>query len=142
VSNFGIKVEHNLSAIVRPMQAKAQALPDMLPIIAELLVSGVQDVFEAEGPGWAKLADATLAGRRRHGKGAKILQDTGMMAGSVSPAWGDTFAEALSLVSYDVYHVSREPRRNPDTLRDFYDLGPFEGPLLEEAAELILSQMA
>lgn len=138
---FDVKVEHDLSTILRPMQAKAQALPEMLPIIAELLVSGVSDVFEAEGPGWEKLADSTIAARRKAGVGAKILQDSGLMAGSVSPAWGDTFAEAMSLVSYDVYHVSKEPRHKIP-LRDFYDLGPFEQPILDEAAELILGQMA
>lgn len=138
--NFHIKVEHNLSTMLTPMQAQAQALPEVLPIIAELLVAGVLDVFEAEGPGWAKLADSTLAARRRSGKGAKILQDTGMMAGSVSPAWGDTFAEAMSLVSYDKFHVSPEPR-SKIPLRDFYNLGPFESAILDEAAELILEQM-
>jgi phage gpG-like protein len=140
VSFFELKVEHNLSTVLRPLQAKAQALPGMLPVIAELLVAGVADVFEAEGPGWRGLEDSTLANRRKSGAGAKILQDSGMMAGSVSPAWSDTFAEAMSLVSYDVYHVSPEPRRKIP-LRDFYNLGPFEGPILDEAAELILSQM-
>lgn len=138
---FDVRVEHDLSAVLRPMQAKAQALPEMLPIVAEMLVSGVSDVFEAEGPGWEKLADATIAARRKSGAGAKILQDSGLMAGSVSPAWGDTFAEAMSLVSYDVYHVSKEPRHHLP-LRDFYDLGPFEKPILDEAAALILGQMA
>lgn len=139
---FQVKVEHNLNLVLTPMQAKAQALPEMLPVIAELLVAGVQDVFEAQGPGWAKLAESTLRQRRLGGRGAQILQDSGLMAGSVSPAWTDTTAEAMSLVSYDIYHVSKEPRRDPRTLRDFYDLGPFEGPILDEAAQLILSQMA
>jgi phage gpG-like protein len=137
---FQIKVEHNLSTVLRPLQAKAQALPGVLPIIAELLVAGVSDVFEAEGPGWQPLAESTLRQRRKAGAGAKILQNTGEMAGSVSPAWGDVFAEAMSLVSYDVYHVSPEPRQKVP-LRDFYDLGPFESPILDEAAEIILSQM-
>ena len=136
-----IKVEHELSTIIRTMQAKAQALPQMLPAVAELLVAGVADVFEAEGPGWEKLADSTIAARRKAGVGAKILQDSGLMAGTVSPSWGDTFAEAASAVSYDVYHVSKEPRHRLP-LRDFYDLGSFERPILDEAAELILSQMA
>jgi len=141
VTVIQLKVEHDLSTILRPMQAKAQALPEMLPIIAELLVAGVSDVFEAEGPGWQPLADSTIAARRRHGVGAKILQNSGLMAGSVSPGWGDTFAEASSLFSYDVYHVSKEPRSHLP-LRDFYDIGPFEAPILDEAAALILSQLA
>jgi hypothetical protein len=44
------------------------------------------------------------------------------------------------MVSYDVFHVSKEPR-SKIPLRDFYDLGPFEAPILDEAAALILSQM-
>lgn len=138
---FDIKVEHNLSLLVRPMQARVQALPDLLPIIAEMLVSGVMDVFEAEGPGWAPLAASTLAKRRKAGAGAKILQDSGLMAGSLAPAWGDTFAEVIDLVSYDVFHVSKEPR-SKIPLRDFFDLGPFEAPLLDEVSQLITSQVA
>jgi phage gpG-like protein len=113
----------------------------MLLIVAELLVAGVHDVFEAEGPGWAPLAESTLKARRKGGAGAKILQDTGVMAGSIAPAWGDTYAEAFAGVSYAIYHVSKEPRSHLP-LRDFFNLGPFESPLLDEVAALLTSPFA
>lgn len=139
---FSIKATDSraLSTVLLEYQRKAQAIDGMLPTIAELLVGGVLDVFEAEGPGWAPLADATLAARRKAGKGAKILQDSGVMASSIAPAWGDTWAEAYAGVSYAVFHTSPEPREKIP-LRDVFNLGPFENPLLDEVAALLTSNL-
>lgn len=137
---FQIKTSNTLQLALHQYQAKAQAIGGLLPTIAELLVGGVHDVFEAEGPGWAPLAESTLRSRRRHGAGAKILQDTGVMAGSIAPGWGDTYAEAFAGVNYAVYHVSDEPRHHLPK-RDFFDLGPFESPVLNEVAEILLAQI-
>lgn len=141
MSVFQIKVDSTLALVLEQYQAQAQSAYKMLPAVAELLVAGVLDVFEAEGPGWAPLAEATLRARRKDGKAAKILQDTGMMADSIAPAWGDTYAEAFAGVSYAIYHVSKEPRHRLP-MRDFFNLGPFEHPLLDEVAALLTGNLA
>jgi phage gpG-like protein len=138
---FEIKVDSTLQLVLQQLQHQAQSIHNALPIIAEMLVAGVHDVFEAEGPGWAPLAEATLRARRGGGAGAKILQDTGMMSGSISPGWGDNYAEAFAGVSYAIYHVSKEPRHHLP-LRDFFNLGPYEQPILNEVAELLTNQLA
>lgn len=136
-----IRTDSTLQAVLLRMQGQAQGAYEALPIIAELLVSGVLDVFEAEGPDWAPLAAATLAARRKNGRGARILQDSGLMADTIAPGWGDTYAEAFAGVSYAIFHVSKEPREKIP-LRDFFNLGPFENPLLDEVAELLTSRIA
>lgn len=141
MDTFKVRVDSTLSLILVDLQATAQSLPQMLPTIAELLVGGVLDVFEVEGPGWAPLAEATIRARRQNGRGAKILQDSGLMADTIAPGWGDTYAEAFAGVSYAIFHVSKEPREKLP-LRDFFNLGPFLNPLLDEVAALITGPLA
>jgi phage gpG-like protein len=92
---------------------------EVMPAMAEILVSAVQEEFETGGRGkWKELADSTLAKRRREGKGAKILEDTGIFAGSITQDVGADFAEAYTNVPYAIFHTSDEPRtlipyRNP-----------------------------
>lgn len=92
---------------------------DVLPIIGEILVSAVHQQFESEGGGkWEPLKESTLNNRRLRGRGAKILQDSGIFAGSIMPNVGADFAEAYTNVPYSVFHTSDEPRtvipyRNP-----------------------------
>jgi phage gpG-like protein len=130
-------VNTELARVLREFQARGQSIDKALPIIAEMLVGAVSDVFEAQGPGWEPLAESTKAHRR--GSVYKILQDTGTMAGSVEPRIGPDFAEALLGTSYAIYHVTGTgsmPRRDPT------DLGPFEAPLLDEVAAFLTSQIA
>lgn len=92
---------------------------NVLPIIGEILVSAVQQQFETEGGGkWEPLADSTLESRRLRGRGAKILQDSGIFAGSIMPSVTADHAEAYTNVPYAIFHTSDEPRtlipyRNP-----------------------------
>lgn len=141
MSVFQIKTANTLSLVLAQYQGRAESAYKMLPAIAELLVAGVLDVFEAEGPGWAPLAEATLRARRKGGAGAKILQDTGHLADSIAPGWGATYAEAFAGAAYAIFHVSKDPRHHLP-MRDFFNLGPFEQPLLDEAAALLTSQLA
>lgn len=132
MADLTIRVESNLSSVLLGLQKQAQGIDRHLPAIAEMLVGAVQDVIEAEGPGWQDLSDSTKAARR--GTSYKILQDTGLLASSVSAQYGATYAEAVDGTTYGHYHVSgtkRMPRR------DFTDLGPFLEPLLEDVAELL-----
>lgn len=110
-------------------------LPDLMPVVAEMLVSAVQEQFETEGQGkWPPLKPSTLKKRRGGGVGAKILQDTGIFAGSITPDYGPNFAEAYTNVPYAIFHTSDQPRtiipyRNP------FDID--EGAFLDEIVKLV-----
>lgn len=161
------KAEIDFSALMGAVGAMSRQLSDAtraLPVIAESLVSHVQEVFLQEGavgghPKWPDITDETKLRRRGgkkkrvkvHGplrKGEKrqkrvvptgnftILQDTGVLAASITPASGGTWVEAYTGVRYAVYHVSPEPRR-VIPLRDFFAID--EKSFYSDAAETILA---
>jgi len=121
IDEFG---EHALTAMV-----------EVTPVIAEILVAAVQDVFESEGFGkWPELADSTIAQRRGGpGQAIKILQDSGLLAGSINPESSPDSASAFTNVPYGAWHVigtEHMPKR--DFLEVDADLVQFE------AAEVLL----
>jgi phage gpG-like protein len=154
----------SLMSAVGAFQRNMSDATRALPVIAESLVSHVQDVFEKEGavggnPRWPDITDETKL-RRRGGKKKKakvhgplrrgekrqkrvvpsgkftILQDTGVLAASITPAVGGSWVEAYTGVRYAVYHVSKEPRR-VIPLRDFFAID--EKSFYADAAETILA---
>jgi phage gpG-like protein len=119
--------------VLEDFKERAGDFQGVLPIIAGDLVTAVSDVFEAEGPGWAPLAESTLLSRR--GEEALILQDTGNLAGTISPGFGADWAEAFSPMSYAIFHVtgtSQMPKRNPFEFPE-----DIEADLLEEVADVL-----
>lgn len=69
-------------ALSRAVAAAADLSPLMMSISEELR-GAVEENFEAQGrPAWEPLKATTLAKRR--GQGAKILQDSGILAGSIA----------------------------------------------------------
>jgi phage gpG-like protein len=161
------RAEIDFTALIGAVSDLQRNLSDAtrtLPVIAESLVSHVQDVFEKEGAvgghsRWPDITDATKARRRgakrkrvkMHGplrRGEKrqkrtvitgkftILQDTGILAGSISRGVGPNFVEAYTGVRYAVYHVSKLPRR-VIPLRDFFAID--EKSFYADAAETILA---
>lgn len=153
VSHFrrggGSVVEFDSSALVdaldRLSQAGADVAAETMPVLAEILVSAVHEVFEHEGavagrPKWPDLAESTKAKRaRRQGSGVfKILQDTGLLAGSIMPYADQSVAEAFTNVPYAGYHISDAPRRVIPK-RDFTDID-FE-TASREAVDVILAQV-
>lgn len=132
MSEFEIKADTNLSKVLAELEAKGKSIDRGLPVVAEMLLGAVQDVFEAEGPGWEPLAEVTKAKRR--GTSYKILQDTGLLAGSLEPSYGSTYAEVVDGTTYGHYHVTGTKHMRK---RDWTDLGPFEQPLLDEVAEFL-----
>jgi len=135
-------VEIDFSAMMGAVQGLSRQLSDAhrtLPVIAEALVSSVQDVFEHEGqvggkPRWKELKRKR---KRNRGGGQKILQDTGILAGSIAPASSDRWVAAYTGVAYAKYHVSKE-RRKVIPLRDFFDIDRAE--FYAEAADFLLSK--
>ena len=130
----------NVDGVEEYLKALAEGsldLSDTMAVISEMLVAEVNDKFENQGPGWHALEPATLARRRKKGRGAQILKDTGRLAASIRGSYGPDFAEAATDVSYAVYHVSSAPRA-VIPLRDFFDL---EQRVFDEAAELVLEAL-
>lgn len=126
-----------LQRVIDEIGARGSSLSRCMPAIAEMLRSGVMDVYDAEGPGWQDLADSTKQARR--GASYKILQDSGVMAGSTSTSYGPDWAEADSGgAAYAEFHATGTrfmPRRDP------FDLGPFLDGILDEVADLVLTEV-
>lgn len=122
-----------LQLLVDSFERQGRSLSRLMPAVAEVLVAAVSDVYDAEGPGWEPLKEATL--KKRRGTVGKILQDTGVMAGSTSAGYGSDFAEARGGASYSVFHAPDDQGRNP------FDLGPFEEPALREIEEMLLDEL-
>lgn len=120
------------------LEGNARDLSEPMAIIAESLVSRVNDKFESGGPGWAPLAASTIASRRKSGKGAQILKDTGRLAGSIEAFSGGDYAEAATDVEYAIYHVSDEPREKIPK-RDFFDV--LTDDVMDEAAETLIEYL-
>lgn len=126
----------SLVALVKELESRGGNVGDAMRAVSELVVSSVQDVFERQGPGWPPLAPATIARRRGGGGAAKMLVDSGNLAGSITRAWNAREAEAYTDVPYAGFHVTGTSRM---PARDFTAVDIDE--LLEEAAGLLLGSL-
>jgi phage gpG-like protein len=134
-------------ALQRLADAGATASSEVMPAIAEDLVSAVHEVFLKEGavgnkerwPGfwWEREGLPRPKGRRWQGV-LHLLQDTAVLVNSITPVHEALVAEAFTNVPYAGFHVSQRPR-SVIPLRDFTDVD-FDR-VQEDAAELILSQL-
>ena len=113
---------------LRDLEQRGLDLSPTMAIIAQSLVSAVDDEFESDGQGkWPGLAPSTVASRR--GSSAKILQNFGVFAGSIDGTSGRDFAEANTWVEYAIHHVfgapkANVPQRNPfDVPESVFDSG-------------------
>lgn len=82
------------------LREAAQKLADARPLfraLAGMLEAETEANFAAEGrPSWVPLAASTRAERLKRNKGSnvlKILQDSGILAASISSAYGPDFAQ-------------------------------------------------
>jgi len=83
--NYQIVDDKKVVALLKKAGEKAKDLRIPLKRCGILMLSSIDKNFRAEGrPNrWAPLSPMTIAMRRKKGKGAKILQDTGMGKGSI-----------------------------------------------------------
>lgn len=121
---------HEVLRMVTAARVRAQNIDNDFPIIAELMHAAVNDVVAMEGPGWPALAEATLARRRKHGRGAAMLVDTGLMMASLDEGVGPDYAQVHFGVPYAIHHI--RGKRNP------FDLTPVEDGLFEDIKEVLL----
>lgn len=104
--------------------------------VAEVIKGFVDDKFEDEGPGWAPLAEDTIR-LRRASANPTILQDTGVLAGTIDTAAGVDFAEVFTNVRYATFHLEGTEHMED---RDFFDID-FDAAL-GLAADIIVDDIA
>ena len=126
-----------LSGLLEKFARRGRSFREITPQVAEILVTAVDDEFDTEGQssgGWAPLAPSTVAGRRKGGLGAKILQDSSNLVGNIRPDYGSDYGEAATDVPYAIFHVSSAPRKKLPK-RDF--LAVDRPDVLEEIANVL-----
>ncbi len=131
-------VEVDASELIRLLDGFEQRGGNIGPtmaIIANDLVTAVDDQFQTEGGGdWPGFAESTLRTRA----GGTLLQDDGILAGSIEPNSGARFAEASTGVAYAVHHIFGAPKASIPA-RNFFDI---DDDVFEAAAELIAQTVA
>jgi phage gpG-like protein len=129
----------DLASAVEELERRGLSIDEYSPVIAEELVAKVLERFELESGhqqgAWQELSDETLKNRRAS-ESPKMLRDTDVMFGSITPWSEGNVAEAFTNVPYAKYHVSHEPRTKIP-LRDFFDIDREE--VAQYGAELILN---
>lgn len=83
--SYEIKNDEKVKALLKKAGNKAKDLKIPLKRCGILMLRSIDKNFRAEGrpKRWAPLSPMTIAMRRKKGRGAKILQDTGMGKGSI-----------------------------------------------------------
>jgi len=83
--NYQIVDDKKVVALLKRAGEKAKNLRIPLKRCGILMLGSIDKNFKAEGrpKRWAPLSPMTIAMRRKKGRGAKILQDTGMGKGSI-----------------------------------------------------------
>lgn len=84
--SYEIKNDEKVKALLKKAGNKAKDLKIPLKRCGILMMRSIDKNFRAEGrpKRWAPLSPMTIAMRRKKGRGAKILQDTGMGKGSIA----------------------------------------------------------
>jgi len=83
--SYEIKDDEKVKALLKKAGDKAKNLRIPLKRAGILMLGSIDKNFREEGrpEKWAPLSPMTIAMRRKEGKGAKILQDTGIGRGSI-----------------------------------------------------------
>jgi phage gpG-like protein len=137
------KIEYSeLQSAIRLFQERGnRTISELQPSMAAALAAEVEEVFETEGYGewdpfwWQARGEPKPKGRRWGGE-PKLLQDTGNLVGSITPAWDDNTIEAYTNVRYAKFHVTGTkymPARNFMAI----DLAAFE----QDVADMILLRL-
>lgn len=101
--------------------------------IAQIMHALVEEKFEKQGPGWKQLSPATI---KRRGGGRRILQDTGHLVTSITPAAGNDFALVFTNLEYAKFHLDGT-RNMPQ--RDFFDVDMDE--VVKQAEDIIMESI-
>ena len=123
-----------LVKLLQRFEKKGGDLTPAMQVIAEQLVSAVNDEFETGGHGkWMDKA----SGSKFEPSWPCYLKASGRLASSIEPTAGASFSEASTDVSYAVYHVSSAPRKKIP-LRDFFDV---PDSVFDDACDTLLGML-
>ena len=102
---------------INKLARKAKNIGSVNQQLAHIIDAMVEDKFENEGPGWPKLSDITIKNRRESAV-VMMLQDSGIMKGSIAVDYGPDYAGVFTNNQYARYHLEGEgvPKR------DFFDI--------------------
>ncbi|MDD5297655.1 MAG: phage virion morphogenesis protein [Rhodocyclaceae bacterium] len=112
---FSIEIKDgDVQAEFNRLQRAATDMSPAMQAVSQLLLSRTEANFAAQsgpGGGWPALAPSTL---KRRGADARMLQDTGHLASSITPTSGPDFAAIGTNVVYAAIHqlggdISRAP---------------------------------
>lgn len=109
MTSFKITVDDQaVRQALADLAAKAGDLSPALRAIARLLRNSTEDAFAKQaspfGAAWAQLKPATLKARRGGGAGARILQDSGQLAASITATSDATSATLTAGKRYAAIH--------------------------------------
>lgn len=77
--------DRGVTTLLRRLTARSTNLSPVMRQIAGIMHDAVEQNFEAEGPGWQRLAGSTIRGRAKRGHWpGKILQESGQLVSSIS----------------------------------------------------------
>lgn len=84
--SYDVKGDEKVKALLKKAGNKSKDLKVPLKRCGILMLRSIDKNFRAEGrpTRWAPLSPITIAMRRKKGRGAKILQDTGLGKGSIT----------------------------------------------------------
>lgn len=128
-------VEVDVSELERELKAIERRVTDyspITPVLAEILLGYVNDRWDSGGNGdWPALALSTLRKRRKRGRGAQILKDSGRAISSPRTESDHESFSVVTDVGYMIYHVS-QGARSVIPLRDPFDVEEAAWPELSE----------
>lgn len=97
-----------VKAALDNLAEKSKNMSPAMRAIARLLRNTTEDAFAKQaspfGPSWAPLKKSTLKGRKGGGAGAKILQDSGQLASSITATSDSTSATVTVGKVYAAIH--------------------------------------
>lgn len=109
MSAFKIEVhDQAVQAALNRLAEAGKGMPGGMRAIARALRNSAEDSFAKQaspfGPAWQALKPATLKARRGGGTGAKILQDSGQLAASITATSDATSATLTAGKRYAAIH--------------------------------------
>lgn len=106
-----------LQARFKSMARKIKNRRPLFKRIGIKLLNKINEGFEQEendGKKWTPLAESTIAQRRKEGKGAMILQDTGRLKGSyTSQVTGDTLRVGTNVEYAPIHEFGKDVPKRP-----------------------------
>ena len=98
--------DKELKTLLKKMSSKAKNLAPPLKSIKMGLIASIDKNFKAGGrpEKWKPLSPGTIAKRKKEGKGAKILQDTGTLKQSITGFSDKRTAKAGTNIKYAGIH--------------------------------------